>query len=210
MIQDTTSYIETFHKLLEEASMTKNKHTILIVDDEPDNLALLRRTFHSKYNVLTATNGKEALDVVNERGNDISLIVSDQKMPVMQGTEFLAQVNEKYPDIIKMLLTGHSDIDILVDSINKCNLFQYIFKPFEPEELLMTVQSGIDVYELEHKRKRVLRDLKELFYTTIKSIASALDAKDSYTAGHSDRVAEYAREISRRYGYSERSRMRYI
>ena len=192
MIQDTTSYIETFHKLLEEASVPKNKHTILIVDDEPDNLALLRRTFRSKYDVLTATNGKEALEVVNEKGDNISLIVSDQKMPVMQGTEFLAEVNEKYPDIIKMLLTGHSDIDILVDSINKCNLFQYIFKPFEPEELLMTVQSGIDVYELEHKRKRVLRDLKELFYTTIKSIASALDAKDAYTHGHSLRVTMYS------------------
>ena len=192
MIQDTTSYIETFHKLLEEASVPKNKHTILIVDDEPDNLALLRRTFRSKYDVLTATNGKEALEVVNEKGDNISLIVSDQKMPVMQGTEFLAEVNEKYPDIIKMLLTGHSDIDILVDSINKCNLFQYIFKPFEPEELLMTVQSGIDVYELEYKRKRVLRDLKELFYTTIKSIASALDAKDAYTHGHSLRVTMYS------------------
>ena len=192
MIQESTSYIETFHKLLEEATKRKEKHVILIVDDEPDNLALLRRTFRSKYNVLTATNGKEALEVINEHGDEISLIVSDQKMPVMQGTEFLAEVNQTHPDIIKMLLTGHSDLDILVDSINKCNLFQYIFKPFEPEELLMIVQSGIDVYELEQSRKRILKDLKELFYKTIKSISSALDAKDTYTHGHSLRVTMYS------------------
>ena len=192
MIQDTSSYIETFHKIIEESNRRKSKHLILIVDDEPDNLSLLKRTFRSKYDVLTASNGKEALDVINEKGNDISLIVSDQKMPVMQGTEFLAEVNQSHPDIIKMLLTGHSDLDILVDSINKCNLFQYIFKPFEPEELLITVQNGIEVYELEHNRQKMLKELKELFYTTIKSIASALDAKDTYTHGHSLRVTMYS------------------
>ncbi len=197
MIQDTNYYIETFHRVIEESNKRTSKHLILIVDDEPDNLALLRRTFRTKYDVLTASNGKEALDIVNERGNEISLIVSDQKMPIMQGTEFLAVVNEKYPDIIKMLLTGHSDLDILLDSINKCNLFQYIFKPFEPDELLMTVQTGIEVYELEHSRKRMLKDLKELFYTTIKSIASALDAKDTYTHGHSLRVTMYSLIIAK-------------
>ena len=192
MKQDTTSYIETFHKIIEESNKRNTRHVILIVDDEPDNLSLLRRTFRSKYEVLTASNGKEALDVVKERGNEISLIVSDQKMPVMQGTEFLSQVTKMYPDIIKMLLTGHSDLEILIDSINECNLFQYIFKPFEPEELLITVQNGIEVYDLEHNRKKMLQDLKELFYTTIKSIASALDAKDTYTHGHSLRVTMYS------------------
>ena len=145
MKQDTTSYIETFHKVIEESNKKDARHVILIVDDEPDNLSLLRRTFRSKYEVLTASNGKEALDVVKERGNEISLIVSDQKMPVMQGTEFLSQVTKMYPDIIKMLLTGHSDLEILIDSVNECSLFQYILKPFEREELLITVQNGIEV-----------------------------------------------------------------
>ena len=190
--EETNSYIETFHKVIEEANKRTGKHLILLVDDEPDNLALLRRTLRSKYDVITATNGQEALDIVREKGNDISLIISDQKMPIMQGTEFFAQVTEMYPDIIKMLLTGHSDLDILVDSINKCNLFQYIFKPFEPDELNLIVQSGIDVIELEQSKKQMLKDLKELFYTTIKSIASALDAKDPYTHGHSLRVTLYS------------------
>jgi len=190
--EDKKSYIETFHKVIDEINKTVKKPCVLIVDDEPNNLALLRRTLHSKYSILTATNGEEALNVIKEKGSDISLIVSDQKMPIMQGTEFLAKVQEEHPKIIKILLTGHSDLDILVDSINKCNLFQYIFKPFEPEELLMIVQNGIDVFNLETNRNRMLKDLKELFYTTIKSIASALDAKDTYTHGHSLRVTLYS------------------
>lgn len=190
--EEKKSYLETFHKVIEEANKRQSKHIVLIVDDEPDNLALLRRTLRSQYEVLTATNGKEALDIVNQRGNEISLIISDQKMPLMQGTEFLSQISQDFPNIIKMLLTGHSDLDILVDSINKCNLFQYIFKPFEPEELLLIVQNGIEVFELAQSKQRMLKDLKELFYTTIKSIASALDAKDTYTHGHSLRVTLYS------------------
>lgn len=191
-LKEKNSYLETFHKVIEEANKRQSKHLVLIVDDEPDNLALLRRTLRSQYEVLTATNGKEALDIVNQRGNEISLIISDQKMPVMQGTEFLSQISQDFPNIIKMLLTGHSDLDILVDSINKCNLFQYIFKPFEPEELLLIVQNGIEVFELAQSKQKMLKDLKELFYTTIKSIASALDAKDTYTHGHSLRVTLYS------------------
>jgi len=190
--EERDSYLETFHKVIEEANKRTSKHVVLIVDDEPDNLALLRRTLRSKYEVITATNGQEALGVVNERGSDISLIISDQKMPVMQGTEFFSHVAQTYPNIIKMLLTGHSDLDILVDSINKCNLFQYIFKPFEPEELMLIVENGIEVFELGQSKQKMLKDLKELFYTTIKSIASALDAKDTYTHGHSLRVTLYS------------------
>jgi len=186
------SYLETFHKVIEEANKKTTKHLLLIVDDEPDNLALLKRTLRSKYDILTATNGQEALNIVKEKGGEISLIISDQKMPLMQGTEFFAQVTQSHPNIIKMLLTGHSDLDILVDSINKCNLFQYIFKPFEPEELLLIVQNGIEVFELAQSKQKMLKDLKELFYTTIKSIASALDAKDTYTHGHSLRVTLYS------------------
>lgn len=200
---EKNSYLETFHRVIEELNKTDKKPCVLIVDDEPNNLSLLRRTLHSKYTILTATNGQEALDVVKEKGNDISLIVSDQKMPVMQGTEFLSQVNEQYPKIVKILLTGHSDLEILVDSINKCNLFQYIFKPFEPEELLMIIQNGIEIFNLEVSKTRMLKDLKELFYTTIKSISSALDAKDSYTHGHSLRVTLYSLILAKYMDVSE-------
>lgn len=169
-----------------------SKYTILAVDDEQNNLALLQRTLRRDYNLLLASSGEEALEVIKEHGNEISLIVSDQKMPFMEGTEFFKQISDKYPNIVKILLTGHSNVDILVEAINECHLFQYILKPFEPEQLCMIVESGIRKYELSTSRTQILQDLSELFYKTIKSIAHALDAKDKYTHGHSMRVTLYS------------------
>lgn len=173
------------------------KHTVLTVDDEENNLSLLKRTLRSDYNIISASSGKEALDILEKQGDEISLIVSDQKMPVMEGTELFKQISEKHPQIIKILLTGHSNIDILVEAINECHLFQYILKPFEPEQLCMIVQNGIKKFELSSSRTQILRDLSELFYKTIKSIAFALDAKDPYTHGHSMRVTLYSLALAK-------------
>ena len=168
-----------------------NEHTILVVDDEINNIQLLKRTFRGKYNVLTATNGLEGLETL-KRNPDISLIISDHKMPIMEGTKFLEEANKMAPDIIKILLTGFSDIEIITDAVNKCNLFQYVLKPFNIDELQEAVKNGIDKYDLISSKSLILKDLKELFYKTIKSIASALDAKDPYTHGHSMRVTLYS------------------
>ena len=129
------------------------KYTILLVDDEENNLQLLKRTLRGQYNILTAHNGVEALEVVKEYGDKISLIVSDQKMPVMEGTEFLKEVRKIQPQIVKILLTGHVDTDIIVSSINDCDLFQYILKPFEPEELKIAVENGISKYSMASNNK---------------------------------------------------------
>lgn len=168
------------------------KQTILIVDDEENNLQLLKRTFRGKYDLLTATNGLEALEVVKQNKDKIALIVSDQKMPVMEGTEFLKQVREINPSIIKILLTGHVDTDIIVSAINDCNLFQYILKPFEPEELKIAVENGLSKYLMASNNKVFYNELRELFYKTIRAISNALDTKDSYTNGHSLRVTLYS------------------
>ncbi len=168
------------------------KHTILAIDDEENNLLLIKRTLHDKYNILLASGAKEALNILKNPEIDISLIISDQKMPVMEGTEFFKQISNDYPNIIKILLTGHSNFDILLNAINECNLFQYILKPFDPEQLCMIVESGIKKYELSSSKTQIVQDLSELFYKTIKSIAQALDAKDEYTHGHSMRVTLYS------------------
>lgn len=183
--------------------MTDTKPTILIVDDEINNLQLLKRTFRGSYNILTASNGYEALDVVAKEGDAISLIVSDQKMPQMEGTEFLKKVNETHPDIIKILLTGHQDSDIIVSAINDCQLYQYILKPFEPEELKVAVSNGLKKYELSSRKILIMKDLKELFYKTIKSISCALDAKDPYTHGHSLRVTLYSLILASKLGLTD-------
>lgn len=179
------------------------KHTVLIVDDEENNLQLLRRTFRGKYNILTAHNGLEALDVVKEHGNEISLIVSDQKMPQMEGTEFLKKVRETNPQIVKILLTGHVDTDIIVSAINDCELFQYILKPFEPEELKIAVENGIEKYSMASNNKMFYNELRELLYKTIRAISNALDTKDAYTNGHSLRVTLYSMILARELNLDE-------
>lgn len=177
------------------------KHTILIVDDEENNLQLLKRTLRGDYNILTARNGLEALDIVKEFGDKISLIVSDQKMPEMEGTDFLKEVRKTNPQIVKILLTGHVDTDIIIAAINECDLYQYILKPFEPEELKMVVERAIKKYEMSSNNKIFYNELRELFYKTIRAISNALDTKDPYTNGHSLRVTLYSIIIARQLNF---------
>lgn len=186
-----------------EREKDRDKHTILIVDDEVNNLQFLKRTLRKNYNILTASSGKEALDVIKEEGMNISLIISDQRMPVMTGTEFLSEISEEYPNIIKMLLTGYADIDAMIDGVNKCNLFQYISKPINPTDLEVIIKNGIEAYELTLSKNTLLNDLRELFFTTIKSISNALDAKDTYTHGHSHRVTMYSLILAKELGLEE-------
>lgn len=197
--------LEKFRYLMSnlEKEREQNRHTILIVDDEFDNLQLIKRTLRRKYNILTASDGMEALEVIEKEGNNISLIVTDQRMPKMNGTEFLAEISEAYPYIIKMLLTGYTDLDAMVDGVNKCNLFQYISKPFDPGDLELIISNGIEAYELTLSKNMLLNDLRELFFTTIKSISSALDAKDTYTHGHSHRVTLFALILAQELGLDD-------
>lgn len=195
-LEETTTFSDLENILL--TSNKDKKHTILAIDDELNNLSLIKRTLRNNYDVLIASSGAEALKIVEEHGNEIALIVSDQKMPIMEGTEFFKQISDNYPNIIKILLTGHSNIDILVEAINECHLFQYILKPFEPEQLCMIVENGIKKFELSSSKTQILQDLSELFYKTIKSIAQALDAKDKYTHGHSMRVTLYALALAKK------------
>jgi len=199
--------LEKFKYLMSslEKEREQDRHTILIVDDEKDNLQLLKRTLRKKYNILTASDGLEALEVVEKEGNNISLIVTDQRMPNMTGTEFLSRVSECYPYIIKMLLTGYTDLEAMVDGVNKCNLFQYINKPVDPHDLELIINDGIDAYELTLSKNTLLNDLRELFFTTIKSISSALDAKDTYTHGHSHRVTLFSLIIAQELGLDDSS-----
>jgi response regulator RpfG family c-di-GMP phosphodiesterase len=197
------NYLENFQNIISNIEKEKEKHTVLIVDDEINNLQLLKRTLRRKFNILTAIDGKEALEIIEKEGQNISLIISDQRMPKMTGTEFLSKVSEKYPYIIKMLLTGYSDIEAMIDGVNKCQLFQYITKPFEPDELEMIIDHGIEAYELTLSKNTLLQDLKELFFTTVKSISSALDAKDTYTHGHSHRVTLFSLILSKELNLEE-------
>jgi len=152
---------------------TKTK--ILVVDDEPDNLDLLYRTFHREYKVLRAESGPAALQILTEEG-EVAVIISDQRMPQMSGTEFLSLTATQYPDIIRIILTGYTDVEDLVEAINAGKVFKYVTKPWKAEELRAIVKQGVDTHTvLKSRTDELKRALKQesLLYAVTTTIRSA-------------------------------------
>lgn len=158
-------------------SQANSKPKILVVDDEPDNLDLLYRTFYRDYKVLRAGSGPAALQLLANEG-DVSVIISDQRMPMMSGTEFLSLTATQYPDIIRIILTGYTDVEDLVEAINAGKVFKYVTKPWEAEELKTVVRQALDTHNVLKARTRELtRTLRQesLLNTVTNTIRSALD-----------------------------------
>lgn len=122
------------------------KHTILVVDDEIDNVDALERLFRRKYNVLKALSADEGLALV--QSNPVSLIISDQRMPKKTGVEFLKASQKYVPDAIRMLLTGYTDVESVIGAINSGEVYRYVTKPWDSVDLANTVDKGIERYEL--------------------------------------------------------------
>ncbi|MCJ8280279.1 MAG: response regulator, partial [Rivularia sp. ALOHA_DT_140] len=137
-------------------SERRKKQKILVVDDEPDNLDLLYRTFRRDFQVLKADSGSNALKVLAEEG-EVAVIISDQRMPEMKGTEFLSKTLPQFPDTVRIILTGFTDIEDLVDAINAGQVYRYITKPWDPEELKGVVQRAAETYDLLKQRTEELR-----------------------------------------------------
>lgn len=132
------------------------KQKILVVDDEPDNLDLLYRTFRRDFQVLKADSGMNALQVLAAEG-EVAVIISDQRMPEMKGTEFLSKTVPQFPNTVRIILTGFTDIEDLVEAINAGKVYKYITKPWDPAELKAVVQRAAETYDLLKQRTEELR-----------------------------------------------------
>ena len=124
--------------------MPESKITILYVDDEENNLFSFKAVFRIKYNVLTALSGDEALEILSKK--QVHVIITDQRMPEMTGVEFLEKVLEKYPDPVRVLLTGYADMGAVVDAVNKGKIFHYLAKPWDEKELDFTIKKAYEKY----------------------------------------------------------------
>jgi GAF domain-containing protein len=156
-------------------SLENPKLKILVVDDEPDNLDLLYRTFHRDYKVLRAESGPAALEILEKEG-EVAVIISDQRMPKMSGTEFLSLTAAKYPDVIRIILTGYTDVEDLVEAINAGKVFKYVTKPWDAEELKILVSQAVDTHNLLKARTNELRralSQESLLYAVTNTIRSA-------------------------------------
>ena len=209
-------------------------HTVLFVDDEVNILKALQRLLRSEdMTVLSASRGEEALSMLEQ--HEVQVVVSDQRMPEMRGVDFLSRVRERRPDVVRMMLTGYTEMDVAVDAINRGEIYRLITKPWNDDELKATIRQAFDHADLKAEIKRLnqvtreqnfklqdmnrnlegkVRDrtkqlgakhqeLRNAYVQTIGALANAVDAKDTYTRGHSERVGVYASKVAREMGHKK-------
>ena len=206
----------------------RHEHTVLFVDDEVNILKALQRLLRTEdMNVLCASRAAEALELLEKHPTQV--VVTDQRMPEMSGVDFLAHVRDRQPDIVRMMLTGYTEMKVAVDAINRGEIYRLITKPWNDDELRATLRQAFDHADLKAEIKRLnhvtreqnfklqdmnrnlegkVRDrtkqlaekhqqLRTAYVQTIRALSEAVDAKDAYTRGHSERVGVYASKIAR-------------
>ncbi len=138
--------------------MSDKKINILYVDDEMNNLVSFKATFRIKYNIFTAISGNDAIKILETQ--PINIIITDQRMPEMTGVEFLESILDKYPEPIRLLLTGYADMNAVIDAINKGKIFHYLTKPWNEEELELNIKRAFEVYEHRQGEKEFAQKLE--------------------------------------------------
>jgi diguanylate cyclase (GGDEF)-like protein/PAS domain S-box-containing protein len=132
--------------------------TILVVDDEPEVLASVRRQLRREFKVLTADNAEQALELLRE--HPVQVIVSDQRMPDVSGVELLAQVRTNYPKTMRIMLTGYADLKAVIGAVNSGQIFRYITKPWEPDEIRTIVRDASERSRLMAENERLIGALR--------------------------------------------------
>lgn len=125
------------------------KYKLLVVDDEAANLRALQRLFREDYEVLTALSGADALQLLGQ--HDVALLITDQRMPEMTGIELLKRTVPLRPRMVRIILTGYTDVDALVEAINCGEVYRYVTKPWSNEDLSLTVKRALEHYETKRK-----------------------------------------------------------
>ena len=125
--------------------MTKNKHCLLIVDDEPNVCDSVHDLLRREYRVLKAHSAQEGYRLMQEE--EVHIVMSDQRMPQITGVELLTRLKSRYPQAVRMLFTGFADLESVIAAINQGHVFQFIRKPWQPEELLEAVRQAAAEYD---------------------------------------------------------------
>lgn len=180
---------------------TDHQYTVLFVDDEPDIVATLYRYFRKNYHCIRAHGGAQAIDIINKQS--IDLLLCDQRMPEVTGDEVLAHAYKVQPNSIRMLLTGYADFESLVKSVNDGKMYRYIAKPWDPEELKITLQQALETLQLRRDLVVAKQQIESSYHNAINMLCVASEGKDEDTASHIQRVCHYTKALALLCGYSE-------
>lgn len=142
---------------MEVKKETPQKPNIIYIDDERSNLTAFKASFRRHYNIFIADNVKDAKEILDE--NEIEIILTDQRMPDMTGVEFLQAIIPEHPEPIRILVTGYSDIQSVIDAINKGQVYKYISKPWNNDYLKVAIDKALEVYNLRKENKELTKSL---------------------------------------------------
>jgi len=180
--------------------MDPSDHTILILDDEElirESLDRLLR--NNDLHAITVESAEDAFNVL--RRVPVSMIISDHRMPIMSGLDFMIKVREKYPDIIRIMLTAFSEQSLMQRAINEGEIYRFFNKPWNDNELITVINKALKQKDIEIERNRQLYvQLQQSNIETVMALAEAIELKDTYTKGHCTRVRDFAIELARSVG----------
>ena len=183
-------------------------YKLLIVDDEAPNIRLLERLFQEEYQCLTASSGEEAITLLDQ--HEVAVILSDQRMPQMTGIELLKRSAARRPHMVRILLTGYTDLEALVEAVNCGLVYMYVSKPWNNEDLKLRVSRAVELYENNKRRyslaannERLTVRVREMRLGLVRAMAGILQMRDSYLGLHADRVSRCAVILGERLGLSE-------
>jgi response regulator RpfG family c-di-GMP phosphodiesterase len=164
---------------------------ILFVDDEPAVLDGYKRTLHREFEVDTAVGGEQGLALIRDQG-PFAVVISDMRMPGMNGAQFLAQVRQRAPETVRMLLTGYTDLDAAMLAVNEGNIFRFLTKPCDKDILINAISDGLGQYRLVMAEKNLLENT---LMGSIKVLTEVLSAASPEAFGRSTRIARYVRHL---------------
>jgi len=177
---------------------------VLLVDDDVNLLDSYRRTLKGAFPFDTAAGGSEAL-LRLEAGEEFAVIVSDLRMPGLDGIQLLTKFKTLSPDTIRILLTGHADLEAAIEAVNKGDIFRFLRKPCAREALSEAIKAGLEQHRLvsADKELHALRKLKAAMEGIITGFSSIVEARDPYTAGHQKRVTRLSVAMAGKMGLEE-------
>jgi DNA-binding NtrC family response regulator len=168
------------------------RYKILIVDDEASNLRALERLFRTEYDVLTAGSGADALSLLEH--HDMALLIADQRMPEMSGVELMRRTARLRPHMVRILLTGYTDVDSLIEAINSGHVYKYITKPWGNDDLLLTVARALEHYETLKSRHN-LQMINERLRARLREISDLAASDDEFINVAGDAPLEFGSEL---------------